>query len=104
MDSITHPGSGDPGDGYEAVGTTFLAACILNEADLVGTSVVALNGERVGVCVEAVQHLPDEMLSGAQILLSATDARRLAAALLNAADDLDGTVPLAFYERPAGDE
>lgn len=98
-----HSGSNDPED-YKGFGPEFLASCVLNDEDLVGCVAVGLHGSPVGVCVEATQHLASGGLSGAQILLSPSDARRFAAALLNAADRVDGTVPLAFYERPAGDE
>lgn len=91
-------------DDYEHMNDPVFAGCMLNLDDMVSVVAVSEGGVPAGVAIEACQELPEGGISGAQLLLAPADARRIAAALLNAADLVDGTVPLCFYERPAGDE
>lgn len=93
-----------PNDDFEAMNEAVLAGCMLNLDDQIAVVAASERGVPTGVMVEACQELAEGGMSGAQILLGPADARRIAAALLNCADIVDGTVPLCFYERPAGDE
>lgn len=87
------------------IGETVFASCSLNAEDQVAVSLVGENNRPEGVLVETCQYIGDDqdetLVELAQVLLGPGDARRIAAALLNAADQIDGTVPLCFYERPA---
>lgn len=92
---------------FEMPGEAVLAGCQMNAEYQVAVGMVTFDGSPFGVMVEACQHLDyvdqDGAVSIAQIVLSTADARRIGAAILNAADEADGTTPLCFYERPAGD-
>lgn len=93
-------------EGLDVIGDTTYASCLTGSDDQVAVSLLGADGRPKAVMVEICLHI-DEGEEGAEIsqmLLYPGDARRIAAALLNAADQLDGTIPLCFYERPAGDE
>lgn len=89
-----------PTDDFQPMNDPVIAGCMLNLDDQIAVVAAAENGVPTGVMVEACQELTDGGMSGAQLLLGPADARRIAAALLNCADMVDGTVPLVFYERP----
>ena len=59
----------------------------------------------VGLVAVLVHYLEeDETPADTYASLSPSDARRMAAALLNAADEIDGTTPLAFSPCLCGEE
>lgn len=93
-------------DRLEVIGNTTYATCLTGADDQLAVSLLGKDDRPKAVMVEICLHIEDgeEGAELSQILLFPGDARRMAAALLNAADALDGTVPLCFYERPAGDE
>lgn len=88
---------------FEVIGKTVYAACSSGADDQAAVSLVGHDARPESVLFEICLHI-DEGAEGAevaQVLLGPGDARRIAAALLNAADQIDGTVALVFYERPA---
>lgn len=88
---------------FEVIGKTVYAACTSGADDQVAASLVGHDGHPEAALIEVCLHIDDgvEGAELAQVLLAPGDARRIAAALLNAADQIDGTVALVFYERPA---
>lgn len=89
----------------DVIGATTYAGCLTGADDQVAISLLGVDERPKAVMVEICLHI-DEGEEGAeisQVLLFPGDARRIAAALLNAADALDGTVALVFYERPPED-
>lgn len=96
----------DSEESYGVIGDTVYADCMHNPEDQVAVSLVGPDEQPAAVLVEACQYVAGEedVVSLAQVLLMPADARRIAAALLNAADRIDGTVALVFYERPPEDE
>ena len=96
----------EDGSAFRLVGDIVTADCQLNPEDQLAIAIAEDTelGSLFGVYVEAVQIVDMVGETGVQLILAPKDARRIAAAILNAADAVDGTVPLCFYERPAGDE
>lgn len=90
---------------FEVMGATIYAGCVTGADDQLAVSLVGEQGVPYAAMVEICLHVDDgDEAELSQVLLGPGDARRIAAALLNAADHVDGTVPLCFYERPAGEE
>lgn len=76
-----------------AYGEDFSVACNADPEDHLHTRRLGLPGDahsRVGVAIHASSAL-------SMVYIHPTEARMLAAALLNLADELDGTTPLVFF-------
>lgn len=87
---------------FQVIGETVYAACASGADDQAAVSLVGEGGRPEAALLEICLHVDDadEYVELSQVLLAPADARRIAAALLNAADRIDGTVALVFYERP----
>lgn len=85
----------------DATGPDLELVCSTTEHDHLHVSRLGAPGQSYGRAGLRF-HSPD---SANTILVSATEARVLAAHLLDIADELDGTVPLVFFPRdPDGSE
>lgn len=88
-------------NGFEAIGETVYATCLSGADDQAAVTLVGECGQPSAALFEICIGVDDgDDAELAQMLLGPKDARRIAAALLNAADQIDGTVALVFYERP----
>jgi hypothetical protein len=70
-------------------------ACQVRPSDVAEVQRTRLGAVQLGVREGSAQ---------ARIALSPAAARAMAAALLNAADEIEGVVPLVFYPRTPGEE
>lgn len=77
-------------------------ACDVDETDHLHIARVGELGSRLRGRVGVKTHGIDD--PGTVTFFSAAEARMIAAAILNAADEIDGAVPLVFHPRPATPE
>lgn len=90
----------DEDDGFDLIGDYVAADCVLRpETDGCSVAVLGKDGAPFGVYVALLQYDPrlvDEAQQEQRVVLSPADARRIAAALLDCADAVDGTDHLNF--------
>lgn len=78
----------------EGRGEDFSLACNVQATDHVHTRRIGAVGSGLAARVAIATHNVDDSIT---VFLAAPEARTLAAALLNAADEIDGVTPLVFF-------